>query len=179
MLREVELKVLEVNVREMHERLMRLGARKVEHGLVHEVAFDFPNGRIRKKDELFRIRQYGKRTEIAYKTNSAHHKDFLEHDEYETVVGDFDIICKIMKLLGLKMIRDREKKRTSYALGKVKIEIDKYPAIPPYLEIEGRKKDIKDALKKMGYSMKDTTNMTSTKVLKYYKQDPDYQRFRK
>lgn len=176
--REVELKILEINVREMHERLMRLGARKVEHGLVHEVAFDFPDGRIRKRDELFRIRQYGKRTEIAYKANSAHNKEFLDHDEYQTVVENFDIICKIMKLAGLKMVRDREKRRTSYALGKVMIEIDKYPSIPAYMEIEGSKKGIKDALRRLGYTMKDTTNMTSTKVLKYYGKNPDYQKFR-
>ena len=177
--REVELKILEVNVREMHERLMRLGARKVEQGLVHEVAFDFPDGRIKKRDELFRIRKYRKRTEITYKTNSAHDKDFLDHDEYETVVEDFDTICKIMKLLGLKMVRDREKRRTSYVLGKVKIEIDKYPTIPAYMEIEGSKKDIKDTLRRLGHSMKDTTNMTSTKVLRYYGKNPDYQKFRK
>ena len=177
MQKEIEIKILEINVEEMHRKLIRLGARKIDHCLVHERIYDFPNNRIKKKDDIFRIRQCGKRTEVTYKSNSQKDEDFLEHDEYETTVANFDTMCKIAELLGMEVVKDREKKRTSYIWRNVKFEIDKYPTIPPYLEIEATKKDIKIALKKLGYSMKDTTNMASTKVLKYYKKNPNYQTF--
>ncbi len=179
MLREIEIKILEIDFRKLQQKLRKLGAKKVEECHIHERIFDYPNRSISKRHELFRIRKYGSRTEITYKKNRAKNSKYIEHDEYETTAQDFETTCTILKLAGFEIIRDREKKRTLYKLGKVKFEIDKYPTIPVYLEIEGTKKTIQEALKKIGYSMKDATNMTSSQVLKKYGKNPNFQRFRK
>ena len=64
-----------------------------------------------------------------------------------------------------------------FKLEKLKIEIDKYPSIPAYLEIEGSKKEIENLLKRLGYKLSQTTNMNATSVLKYYNVNPNFQKF--
>jgi len=177
-MREIEIKILEINVEEIEKKLAELGAKKVEECLIHDKIFDFPDKGIRNKKEVFRIRNHENRNEITYKANPAK-GDFLEHDEHETTIGDFDTACKIVEHLGLTVVYDLQKRRKSYVLDNVKIEIDKYPTIPAYLEIEGSKEDIQNALEKLGYTMEDTTNMRATQVLKHYNQDPSVQRFEK
>jgi len=55
-----------------------------------------------------------------------------------------------------------EKKRTSYLLNDTKIEIDEWPLIPPYIEIEGQdEKIIYEIAEKLGYS-KDKTRIMNT-----------------
>ena len=50
---------------------------------------------------------------------------------------------------------------------------------PTFLEIEGSKEDILEALDYLGYTMEDTTDMTGTEVLKHYGQDTAFQKFTK
>ena len=87
-------------------------------------------------------------------------------------IKDFEIMIEIIERLGLKIIKDREKRRISFILKDVHFEIDKYPEIPAYLEIEAQNKgDIKKLVEELGYSMKDTTSKTATQVLKQYEVD--------
>jgi len=52
--------------------------------------------------------------------------------------------------LGLICYRQQEKKRHKFILGMVTIDIDTWPNIPTYLEIEGKtEKDIKKAAQKL------------------------------
>ena len=175
-MKETEIKILNVNVKKMQHQLRKLGAKKIEECVIHERLFDFTDKPIPKGD-LCRVRHHGNRVEFTYKTNPTRGTRFLEHDEYQTNVDDFDTMCKILQLLGMKITNDRQKKRISYVLGKIKFEIDKYPSIPAYMEVEGTRKEIVKALKKLGYTLKDTVNLSSTRVLKYYKANVKYQKF--
>lgn len=175
---ETEVKILEVNVAGIQKKLRKLGAKKVEECIIHERIFDFKDKPF-PRGTLFRVRHHGNRTEVTFKTNPTGGSKFLEHDEYQTIVQDFDTMCKILQLAGLIITNDRQKKRISYVLGKIKFEIDKYPTIPAYMEVEGTRKDIVNALKKLGYSLKDTSNMSGTQVLKHYKANEKFQRFKK
>lgn len=175
---ETEVKILEINVAGIQKKLLKLGAKKVEECVIHEKIFDFVDKPM-PRGTLLRVRHHGNRTEVTYKTNPTGGSKFLEHDEYETTVADFDTMCKIFELAGLVITNDRQKRRTSYVLGKIKFEIDKYPTIPAYMEVEGTRKGIISALKKLGYTLKDTSNMSGSQVLKYYKVNEKYQRFKK
>ena len=98
-------------------------------------------------------------------------------EETETQIYDAKIMESILKKIGLQIVKHREKKRTSFILGNARCEIDQYPQIPPYMEIEGSEKDILDIIGKLGYSLKDTTKMSASKVLKKYKIDDKFLRF--
>jgi len=177
--KEIELKVLEIDVKEIQRKLVQLGAKKVEDCIIRDRIFDFSDRRIEKKGDVLRVRQQGNKTVLTYKAGTKKKSEFKEADEHETCVDDFDTVCSVLKHLGLEAWIRIEKRRISYIHGKTKIEIDKYPTIPAYLEIEGSKEAIMNVLKKLGYTMKDTTTMSSTYVLKHYKQDFTKQEFEK
>ena len=61
----------------------------------------------------------------------------------------------------------QEKKRISYVLNNHEIDIDTWPGIPTYMEIEGEsEEDINGILNLLGYSMKDTISCTVDEVYK-------------
>ncbi len=174
---EIEIKILDVNEKEIKGRIMSFGAKKTANELIIEKYYDFDDGRISKNKGLFRLRKAGEKIEFAYKIVKNTGKDFLEFEEYETKVDDFDIMEIIIDKLGFKCIINRQKKRITFAINKLKFEIHKYPTIPAYLEIEGTKEEIIKFLKLLNYKMEDTTSMTDTDILKFYKKDYAFQKF--
>ncbi|MFA6908456.1 MAG: class IV adenylate cyclase [Patescibacteria group bacterium] len=178
-MREIELKILDINVDEIRKKLLSLGAKEKPETLIIDESFDFPDGRIDTDHALFRLRQYPDRTEICYKGGRSLERGFLAHDEYETTVGDAEIVRKILNALGLISTRYREKYRTTFVLDDVEIVIDTYPDISPFLEIEGEEEHIRRILEKLGYTMDQTVNMTAVGVFKRYGVNADMQKFKK
>ena len=58
--------------------------------------------------------------------------------ELEIIVSDFDDTDKMLNILGYNMRAHQENKRIRYILDDVEIDIDTWPLIPTYLEIEGK-----------------------------------------
>ncbi len=77
---------------------------------------------------------------------------------------------EIIYSLGLSCRKEREQIRTSYVLGTLKIDIDQFPGIPCFAEIEGRREHIKHFLSRLDFSLKDTTNLPTAKILEKYGQ---------
>lgn len=50
-------------------------------------------------------------------------------------------------------------------MNNTKIEIDEYPKIPPYIEIEGSEENIEKTVGLLGYTMSDTCTLTATEVI--------------
>ena len=78
--------------------------------------------------------------EIEFMANNAEKvKDFLE------AVGE-DI--------GLELFRNQEKRRHKFLLGEVIVDIDTWPSVPTYVELEGPSEEaIKDAAEKLGFEL--------------------------
>ncbi|WP_372411487.1 class IV adenylate cyclase [Streptomyces luteireticuli] len=57
--------------------------------------------------------------------------------EEEVTVDDFDTTNTLLGLMGFTPKAYQENRRSSYLLNGVQLEIDRWPLIPPYLEIEG------------------------------------------
>ncbi|MCC7552309.1 class IV adenylate cyclase [Candidatus Micrarchaeota archaeon] len=165
---ETEIKILNININTIKSKLKTLGAKQTYKGLVTINFFDFEDQKISKSKSILRLRKYGNTVEITHKTKRKNKGKFKVREETETKVSDFGSTKKIFKKIGLKCINECEKIRTSYVLGKVKIELDQHPKIPAYMEIEGKPKDIEKLVKKLGFEMDDTCNLTSSMVLKKY-----------
>ncbi len=176
-MKEIELKILNINKNNIIKKLLKLGAKKFPQNLVIERHFDFEDQRIKNNKQLFRLRKLGNKVELAFKDKKIKEGNFRVHEEIETTIQNFDNMEEIIKRLGLKCIKHREKKRTHFILNKVKIEIDKFPNIPTYIEIEGSKKEIEKTIKLLGFRLDQTTTMTATEVLKYYGVNENYQKF--
>ncbi|MFI7666599.1 class IV adenylate cyclase [Nocardia sp. NPDC049526] len=57
--------------------------------------------------------------------------------EIETTVGDLDAMAEILAHLGLREVRYQENFREEWQLGDVVFDLDTWPDLPTFLEIEG------------------------------------------
>ena len=66
-MKEVEVKILEVDVEEVHRRLVALGAERTYAGPVVTVYLDTDDKRLKRRDESLRVRQMGNSVKLGYK----------------------------------------------------------------------------------------------------------------
>ena len=172
---EIEVKIFDIDVKKVRSRLKELGAEKVGESDVEVAMFDFPDKRITKNDEVLRVRKMHGKVEFVYKEKLEGDKAFKSLNEHQTNVDDFDITVKILEKVGLEVFRHFEKKRTSYKVKKdgktFVVEFDTIPGVPTYIEIEAQDEEtVKFAVKLLGFTMDQTSNMGVHEVWeKYYK----------
>lgn len=173
MKREVEVKVLNIDPVKLRRSLRKFGAVRVFPPTVfREIYWESPSEE--RKYSSFRLRSEGKKTFLTLKMKKED-QHFEIRDEFEVEVGSFSMTVKILELAGFKIFREREKRREEYRIGAIKIEIDEYPKMKPYMEIEAcTKKDILALLKQLGFPLKHTTNRTATEIIRDAGLDPEH-----
>jgi adenylate cyclase, class 2 len=189
-MKEIEVKILEINPIEIEKKILIFDGKKIGSYLINEKLYDFPDGRLNSDFSILRIRTYenekkkGKieKTELTFKSSTKKMREsaLKIREELQTEVDDAKELEKIVLSLGLVLTHDREKKRTSFVIGdkkKVRVEIDTYPKVPSYMEVEGDESSIPVVVKKLGFDMKDALNISATKVLKKYGKDVDFLKF--
>ncbi len=172
-MKEIEVKILEVDGEEIEKRLLELGAKKTLDGEIDAVFFDTPDFRLKNEKSILRLRTYGSKVFLTYK-KAVSNKNVKVRDEYETEVSDFETTQNILKRIGL-VPRDVEgvtrKHRVSYQLEKTHFELDKYDdeKIPLLLEIEAPEEEtVYEYAKKLGFEKKNCNAWTASKVIKHY-----------
>ena len=172
-MREVEIKILEVNVSSLVAKLKKLGAKKVFEGEMIGYAYDFPDGRLKKNGSFLRLRSKGDHFELTFK-KSIQSKKAKIAEEYQVSLKEGKAAQKIVQSLGLKQIRKGTKKRISYSLGKINFDIDKYDENPALFEIEAPDvKTLHHWVKKIGFSLTDMKLWNGKQVFKYYGKKQD------
>ena len=79
---------------------------------------------------------------------------------------------EMLEALGFSYRSYQEKRRVSYKLNNHEIDIDTWPGIPTYMEVEGEnEEDLDQFLKLLGYTMKDTVSCTADQVYEMYGQN--------
>ena len=137
-MKEVEVKLLNVDPSSIEKKLLALGANKKFSGILKVRYFDKNDGEIRKKGDLLRVRQFGDgETEVCYKTNKHTKNGYKVCDEYHLSGTNFQEAVKFFEQLGYKITCSYEKRRTTFKYEDLEIVIDEYPQIPPFVEIEG------------------------------------------
>lgn len=164
MKKEIEVKILNIDKRKMRKILREIGAKQMlKPTLFKEYYFKSHIGN--EAFSSFRLRSEGKRCFMTIKTKEKDNQ-FNIHNEYEVEVGSLDSAKKILEIAGFLAFRQREKYREEYKFGSVKVEIDEYPGVSPYVEIEaGTKKEAEQFIRKIGFMPKHTTNKTATEVI--------------
>lgn len=157
---EIERKILDINTRAVEAAIKKLkpAPQKIFQGLVRVSYFDFPDGRIRKKRDLLRVREFFARgekpyTELVYKIYKGVKHGCKYFDECELVIaspGAYETLAALFLRIGLKKSLYYEKKRTLYRTAKIQFEIDEHPKIPPFIEIEAKSpQHIDQAIKRL------------------------------
>lgn len=117
-----------------------------------------------------RLRKTNDKVTLATKHILANNNTSLQQMlETEIEVSSFMGANDLLIQLGYYFKSYQEKKRLSYRLFNHQIDIDTWPGIPPYMEIEGEsEEDLNNFLKKLGLSLTDTISCTADEVYRLY-----------
>ncbi|MBN1494347.1 CYTH domain-containing protein [Candidatus Peregrinibacteria bacterium] len=167
-MKEIERKIFDIDTKAVSLKLLKMGAKILFKGIVRVKYFDTKKGDIRKKHNLLRVRQLGeKRVEVCFKCNKRVKDGCKIYDECEFFAYDFDRVSRFFEKLGYVCTCYYEKKRTEFNLKNIKIEMDEYPRIKPFIEIEASSvKKINDLINELGLEKNEASSETINEVLK-------------
>jgi adenylate cyclase, class 2 len=167
-MKEIEVKIMDIDLEEIRQKLSNLGAEKVFAGEIHAIAFDHPDLRLDKEDSFVRVRKVGETVELCYKGRNES-SQYKSREEIEVKTNNFEDTIIILERMGLKKFHEGKKNRESYTIGKVRFEIDNWKDIPHFLEIEApTEKEVKDYVEKLGFTMDQTNNWSYLDIEKHY-----------
>jgi adenylate cyclase, class 2 len=167
-MKEIEVKILDIDLEEVRKNLLDLGAEKVFDGEIHALAFDHPDMRLDQKDSFIRVRKVGETLELCFKGPNRG-SVFKSREEIEVNTSNFADTIEILERSGLKKIHEGKKHRESYTIGKVRFEIDNWKKIPHFLEIEApTAEEVKEYVEKLGFTMEQTTGWGYLEVEEHY-----------
>ena len=159
---EYEIRVLEVDIEEIVTKLETLGATKVGDWEQKRYVYDFIPKR---ENQWIRLRTNGKKTTLTYKNVEKDSVDGTK--ELEIEVDDFEKTNEMLEVLGYKSKGYQENKRIRYMLNDVEIDIDSWPKIPTYMEIEGKdEKEVNETLKLLNVPEEKVTALNCEDIYK-------------
>jgi adenylate cyclase class 2 len=161
---EFEAKVLEVDPAVTGRSIEACGGRRIGEAVMRRYVYDIVPGDV---SRWIRLRDTGSEVTLAVKEIA--HDGIDGTDETETVVGDFDTMNVLLDKLGYVPKSYQENRRISFVLGDARLEIDSWPMIPPYLEIEADShEEVIEVAAKLGYDESQLTGENTTKVYARY-----------
>lgn len=175
MSKEIEIKVLNIDVDEIKKKLIEIGAKKVKDELQNNIVFDTDEYLSKNDiDGYLRVRsvrdliQKNEHHEFTLKKKLCVDENSRVHEEVETNVENPNVIVKIMEAIGVKVLHTGEKHRESYEFEGILFEIDTwdektYP--DPYMEIEVLKEeDLQRAIEYLELSESQLTTKSINKL---------------
>ena len=161
---EYEVRVLEINPDEIIKKLEEVGAELQWDHLQKRYVYDFIP---RIDGKWIRLRTNGDKTTLTIKNVVSSSIDGTQ--ELEIGVEDFDKTNLILNELGFVAKGYQENRRRQYILDGVEIDIDSWPWIPTYLEIEGESEEvIYEVLDKLGIPKEKTTSRDVDTIYRDY-----------
>lgn len=149
---EIEVKFLRVTHDDVRAKLREIGAVcESPMRLMRRVTFD--NAAMKAKNGWIRVRDEGDKVTMGYKQTDSLNIDGTK--EIETTVGDFETAVAIFKQLELDGGSFQESKRESWRFGDTQIELDEWPWLEPFIEIEAPNEQLlRDMAAKLGFDMR-------------------------
>ena len=152
--REIEARFLDIDKQKLIEKLVALGAIDKGDRLLTEVIFYDADGAWHAERRFVRLRSVGDGVTLTYKSNKAQTIDSAR--EVEFAVPDADLAEQFLVNIGLVAARHQEKRRHTFELNDVTIDIDTWPRVPTYAELEGpSEQSIKVVAGLLGFAWKD------------------------
>ncbi len=168
---EIEVKFLDINPTQIKRKLIKLGAKKVFAKVYRRRVFDYPDRKLDREGAWLRLRDEGDSIKLTYKkrlgVKDMHGGKINDRgmEEIEVNVSGFDKTAKLFKRLGFIEKFYEENRRVRYLFNGVEIDIDYYPMIKPYLEIEANSwKDVDETINLLGLNPKDRKLITAQQV---------------
>ena len=179
---EAEVKFLEIDKKDIIQRLEDMGAEELFRGEMMTVYYDTKNGTYDKQNQRIRLRDKEGAFDWAVKEKLIC-EDIRLYREDPVVVHSMTRMDENLRAMKLEKIRTIYKDRLSFVLpSRIQVDIDSIKNIPTWLEIEQMheetedleevmniaKKAIKRTAKLLGLSMKDAKPWSTMGVLREY-----------
>lgn len=165
---EIEVKIIDINKQEVIRTLEKLKAVKVFEGKMQSSHFD-REGKLKHRGELLRLRKKGEVQLLTFKRKKEA-KDVKICDEYETEISDAHAARQILGALGYEEVKTDIRNRTSYRIKNSLVEIDEYPKIPAFLEVESpTREELKNIVHLLGYTEQQMKPWTRGQLLAHYR----------
>lgn len=149
---EIETKVLDIDSAAIETKLTELGATRVKKTRL-VVDWYHPMGTKEGEDAWYlRMRSNSEGVhEVTWKAKSEITGVARKHKEINFNVQEPEKLSDLFESIGLENYAHQEKDRTSYTFKDWSFEIDDYPGMPPFLEIEGTSEEhVAEAIKLLG-----------------------------
>jgi predicted adenylyl cyclase CyaB len=133
---EIEARFLEVDVPAIVRRLHELGAEDRGETLLKEtIYYDQDLAWQRSGRTLVRVRESQEGIAVSYKNTTS--DTVVGTEEHEFTVDDPRAVEDFLAHIGLVAYRRQEKRRHAFRLNGVHVDLDSWPRVPTYVEIEG------------------------------------------
>ena len=139
--KEIEVRFLNINKDEIILKLQNLGAKDKGSDFFKEIIFYDNAGTFKNQHRFIRLRETKHGAFLTYKQHNSKYKEISkveDVDEVETKVSDPKATRILLENIGFEAFRVQEKRRHSFVLNGTLVEIDEWPNIPAYVEIEGK-----------------------------------------
>ena len=145
---EYEVRILDVDVDEITKKLESLHATLEWDHIQRRYVYDFNP---KQDNKWIRLRTNGETTTLTIKNLVSSEIDGTQ--ELEIEIDNFERGNLLLKELGYNPKGYQENRRVRYNLNGVEVDIDYWPMIPTYIEIEGSSEEaVYNAIEALGYS---------------------------
>lgn len=152
---EYEVRVLNIKKERIIKKLEELHAEFQWDLIQKRYVYDFIP---KVESKWIRLRTNGKKTTLTIKNLVSSEIDGTQ--ELEIEVDNFERCNLILKELGYVPKGYQENRRRQYLLNGVEVDIDSWPLIPDYLEIEGPSEEaVYNALESLGFKRENATSL--------------------
>ncbi|WP_223865042.1 class IV adenylate cyclase [Streptomyces sp. 5-10] len=167
---EFEAKALDIDPTKMERLIVEAGGvRQAGPRLMRRYVYDTIPA---VPGRWMRLRDTGAVTTLCVKQISTDAVDGTH--ETEVTVDNFEETNALLGLMGVTPRSYQENRRTSYTLGAVRLEVDEWPLIPPYLEIEADDEpQVWATAEALGFDRERLTSVNTTNVYDRYGIDLD------
>lgn len=167
MQKEIETRFLGIDKEKFVKKLISLGAIDKGEEKLEEAIFYDQEMSWKGKSKFVRLRKTKGKTKLTYKSNQKQTIDSAQEIELE--VSDFNKCAEFFSNIGLKAIRQIEKYRHTFEFGDVIVDIDTWPKIPVYAEIEGASVELlENVCKKLDLHWDKRFDGDAREVFKHY-----------
>lgn len=157
---EHEAKILDIDPAATERLILDKGGHKLGERFLRRYVYDITPG---DRTQWLRLRDTGDETTLTVKQITSDAIDGTH--EIEVGVDDFAATNALLGVLGFTPKSYQENKRTSFILDGAQLEIDSWPLIPPYLEIEaGSTAEVARVAELLGYTENQLTGENTIKI---------------
>ncbi|MFH1188766.1 MAG: class IV adenylate cyclase [bacterium] len=170
-MQEIEVKFLNIDIGVVQRRLEYIGAKKDGEYFQRWKVFDYPDWRLDKDGSWLRLRDEGDgRITLTFKKRLGMQSregaiNDLGMEEIELQIDSFDNAVCLFAKIGFIEKHYAEKRRIRWKKDDTEFDIDIYPELEPYLEIETTSWDkIDEAIEILGFDQQDKKIFSANQV---------------